>query len=192
MAGAVVAGTLLAVGLRRHVFPGRELVRQVFLLPIVFPQVVTGVGLLLWFSAIRGVPAGWRLLLGYLVLAMPYVVVTTSASLETVDERLEEAAMNLGANRRRTFWHVTLPLIQSGIVSGALFAWLICFSNFTVSFFLYTGDVRPLAVWVFEVLQFVIDPSVAALSTCLVVLTLVVGLALNRLFGLGRLVGLRR
>jgi putative spermidine/putrescine transport system permease protein len=189
---AVGSGVLAAVGLRRYVFHGRELLRQTFLLPIVFPQIVIGVGLLLWFSAIRGFPMWLRLLIGYLVLALPYVIVTTSASLESVDERLEEAAMNLGANRLRTFWYVTLPLIQSGIVSGALFAWLVSFSNFTVSFFLYSGEVRPLPVWVFEVLQFAIDPTVAALSTCLVLVTLIAGVVLNQLVGLGRLVGLRR
>ena len=192
MAGAVIAGVLGALGLRRAAFPGRDLVRQAFLLPILFPQVVSGVGLVLWFSAVRGVPTWARLLLGHMILTLPYVVVTTGASLETLDERVEEAAMNLGANRLRTFWHVTLPAIRSGIVSGALFAWLVSFSNFTVTFFLYSGEMKPLPMWIFEVMERLLDPSLAALSTFLVLMTLTVLLILNRLFALGRLVGLRR
>jgi putative spermidine/putrescine transport system permease protein len=191
-AGAVAAGVLAAFGLQRYRFPGRDLVRQCFLLPILFPQVVTGVGLVLWFSAVKGVPVPVRLLLGHMILTLPYVVVTTGASLETLDERLEEAAMNLGANRLRTFWHITLPAIRSGIISGALFAVLISFANFTVTFFLYSGEFKPLPMWVFEVIQYLVDPTLAALSTFLVLLTLAALVILNRLFALGRLVGLRK
>jgi putative spermidine/putrescine transport system permease protein len=190
--GAVGAGVLAAIGLHRYRFRGRDLLRQAFLLPILFPQIVTGVGLVVWFSAIRGVPIWVRLLLGHLILTLPYVVVTTTASLEALDERIEEAAMNLGANRVRTFWHVTLPSIRAGVVSGAVFAWLISFSNFTVTFFLYSGEHRPLPMWLYEMIQYVVDPGLAALSTFLVGTTLLVILILSRLFALGRLVGLGR
>ena len=192
MAGAVLAGVLSAYGLQRYRFPGRDLLRQYFLLPILFPQVVTGIGLVLWFSAVGGVPTWARLLLGHMILTIPYVIVTTGASLETMDERLEEAAMNLGANRLQTFWHVTLPAIRSGIISGAIFAWLISFSNFTVTYFLFSGEMKPLTMWIFEVIERYVDPSLAALSTLLILLTFTVLLILNRLFALGRLVGLRR
>lgn len=192
MTGTVLAGVLAAFSLRRYRFPGSDLLRQCFLLPILFPQVVTGVGLVLWFSAIRGVPTWVRLLLGHMILTLPYVIVTTGASLETMDERLEEAAMNLGANRLQTFWHITLPSIRSGIISGAIFAWLISFSNFTVTYFLFSGEMKPLTMWIFEVIERYVDPSLAALSTFLILLTFTVLLILNRLFALGRLVGLRR
>jgi putative spermidine/putrescine transport system permease protein len=189
--GTVVAGVLAAFGLRRYVFPGRDLVRQCFLLPILFPQVVLGIGLVLWFSAIRGVPVLFRLVLGHMILTLPYVIVTTSASLETLDERLEEAAMNLGASRLQTFWYITLPAIRSGILSGALFSALISFSNFTVTFFLYSGEMKPLPMWIYEVIEKFLDPSLAALSTFLVAMTLAILLILSRLFALGRLAGLR-
>jgi putative spermidine/putrescine transport system permease protein len=191
MVGAVAAGVLVAFALHRYAFRGQNLVRQGFLLPLLFPQIVVGVGLLLWFSAIRGVPVWARLVLGHMILTLPYVVVTTGASLETLDVRLEEAAMNLGANRLQTFWYITLPSVRSGIISGALFAWLISFSNFTVTFFLYSGEMRPLPVWIYDDLQRLIDPSLAALSTLVLLLTLGVLLIMNRLLALGRLVGLR-
>jgi putative spermidine/putrescine transport system permease protein len=192
VAGAVVAGVLAALGLRRARFRGRALLRQLVLLPILFPQVVTGVGLLLWFSAWHGVPSWFRIIVGHMILTLPYVTVTTEASLEMMDERLEEAAMNLGANGLRAFWYVTLPSIRAGVISGAVFAWLVSFANFTVTFFLYSGEVRPLPVWIYEVMQFSVDPTLAALSSVLIVLTLCVVLIMSRLFALGRLVGLRK
>jgi putative spermidine/putrescine transport system permease protein len=192
MAGSVVAGVLIAFGLHRYRFPGRAAAQQCFLLPILFPQVVTGVALALWFSAVHGVPVWTRLVLAHLILTLPYVVIATTASLETLDQRLEDVAMNLGADPLRTFWHITLPGIRSGIISGAVFAWLISFANFTVTFFLYGGAFRPLPVWIYEVIQYFLDPSLAALSTGLVLFTLTVLLILNRVFALGRLLGQRR
>jgi len=191
-AGATVAGVAAALGLRFFSSRSAGILKQYLLFPILFPQVVIGIGLLLWFSALGGMPVWTKLLLGHFILTMPYVVVTTSASLEMLDPALEEAAMNLGANFVRTLGHVTLPMIRAGILSGALFAWLTSFSNFTISFFLYSGETRPAPVWIFEVLQFVIDPSLAALSTVLLLTTLVVLFSANRILGIGRLVGLRR
>ena len=192
MAGAVVAGVLAAFALERYAFPGRDLVRQGLLLPLLFPQVVTGIGLLLWFSQVGGVPTWLRLLTGHLILTLPYVVVTTTASLQTLDQRLEEAAMNLGASRFATFFYITLPGIKSGIISGAIFAWMISFSNFTVTFFLYSGELNPLPTWLYEMIQHFIDPSVAALSVFLVAITFLILVVANRMFALGRLAGLRR
>jgi putative spermidine/putrescine transport system permease protein len=192
MVGAVIAGVLAAFGVHRFRFPGRAVVRQVFLLPLLFPRVVVGIGLLVWFSQIGGVPTWLRLVAGHFILTLPYVIITVTASLEMLDGRLEEAAMNLGANSAKTFQYITLPIIKSGIVSGAIFAWLVSFSNFTVSFFLYSGEVTPLPPWLFEVMQHFVDPSVAALSTFLVAITLAVLVIINRMFSVGRLVGLRR
>jgi putative spermidine/putrescine transport system permease protein len=191
MIGSVLAGGLAAIGLHRATFRGRETARQILLLPLVFPQVVVGIGLLVWFSQIGGVPSWLRLLLGHLILTVPYVVTTTTASLQMLDRRLEEAAMNLGASSFAVFWHITLPLIAPGLISGGIFAMLVSFSNFTVSFFLYSGEQRPLPAWLFEFMQHFVDPSLAALSTFLVLLTLLVLLIVNRLVAVGRLVGLR-
>jgi putative spermidine/putrescine transport system permease protein len=190
--GAVIAGTLGAFALRRFRFPGVEFMRQLFLLPLLFPQIVTGIGLVLWFSKIGGVPTWLRLLLGHLIITLPCVVITVTASLETLDIKLEEAAMNLGANPVATFFHITLPGIRGGVIAGAIFAWLTSFSNFTVSFFLFSGEILPLPPWLYQDIQYFIDPSVAALSTCVLLITLSVVLILNRLLALGRLVGLSK
>lgn len=190
--GAVIAGTLGAFALHRFRFPAARTVQQLFLLPLLFPQIVTGIGLVLWFSAVGGVPTWLRLLLGHLIVTLPCVVITVTASLETLDIKLEEAAMNLGANRVATFFHITLPGIRGGVLAGAIFAWLTSFSNFTVTFFLFSGEVQPLPPWLYQDIQYFIDPSVAALSTCVLLITFSVLLMINRLLALGRVVGLSK
>ena len=190
--GAVIAGTLGAYALQRAKVPGTQILRQLFLLPLLFPQIVTGIGLVLWFSALGGVPTWLRLVLGHLIITLPCVVITVTASLETLDRSLEDAAMNLGANRVATFFHITLPSIRSGVLAGAIFAWLTSFSNFTVTFFLFSGEMNPLPPWLYQDIQYYIDPSVAALSTCVLLITLSVLLMINRLQALGRVVSVSK
>jgi ABC-type spermidine/putrescine transport system permease subunit II len=83
--------------------------------------------------------------------------------------------VGLGASRARAFWAVTLPLIRPGVVAGALFAFIISFNTFTLSYFLYSADAKPLPMWVFEYMAYFLDPTLAALSTLLIALTLVTG-----------------
>jgi putative spermidine/putrescine transport system permease protein len=190
--GAVIAGTLGAFALHRLRLPGTQFLHQLFLLPLLFPQIVTGIGLVLWFSAIGGVPTWLRLLLGHLLITLPCVTITVTASLETLDIKLEEAAMNLGASPVATFLYITLPSIRGGVLAGAIFAWLTSFSNFTVTFFLFSGELRPLPPWLYQDIQYFIDPSIAALSTCVLLITLSVLLMINRLQALGRVVSLSK
>jgi putative spermidine/putrescine transport system permease protein len=190
--GAVVAGTLGAYALQRAKVPGTQILRQLFLLPLLFPQIVTGIGLVLWFSAVGGVPTWLRLLLGHLIITLPCVVITVTASLETLDRSLEDAAMNLGANRIKTFFYITLPSIRSGVLAGAIFAWLTSFSNFTVTYFLFSGEMNPLPPWLYSYMEYYIDPGAAALSTCVLLITLSVLLIINRLQALGRMVSVSK
>ncbi|TIX44618.1 MAG: ABC transporter permease [Mesorhizobium sp.] len=190
--GAVIAGTLGAYALQRSKLPGTQILRQLFMLPLLFPQIVTGIGLVLWFSAIGGVPTWLRLLLGHLIITLPCVVITVTASLETLDRNLEDAAMNLGANRVATFFYITLPSIRGGVMAGAVFAWLTSFSNFTVTFFLFSGEMNPLPLWLYQYIQYYIDPGAAALATCILAITLCVLLIINRLQALGRVVAVSK
>ena len=151
---------------------------------------VTGVGLLLTFSELHGVAPFLRLLIGHVIVALPYVLVTVTASLKLYEEDVEEAAESLGANAFQTFWyHYTLPLIRPGILAGAIFAFIASFTNFTVSFFLSIGSAKPIPIWIYERIVYGYDPLVAALSVLLVSITLVLLLVLERLIGIRRIVG---
>jgi putative spermidine/putrescine transport system permease protein len=117
------------------------------------------------------------------------VVRTVSASLILADVALEEAARTLGANRWRTFVRVTLPQIAPGVVAGALFAFMVSFDNFPVSMWLADAANDPMPMLIFRRVASTFDPSVAAMSTLMVGLAIVVVLAIERLVGLKRAMG---
>jgi len=185
--GSTVAGVLAAYALHRYRFRGISLVRQYFLLPLMFPQIVIGVALLVWFSQVPAIGLLTRLILGHMVLTLPYVILTVSATLEATGTDLEEAAIGLGASRARAFMLVTLPQIRQGVMAGCIFAFIISFNTFTLSYFLYSVDAKPLPMWVFEYMAYFLDPTLAAISSVLIILTLLVVLSLNRLVGIRRL-----
>ena len=186
---ATFGGVLAALTLHKFVFRGKELFQNLFLLPVTFPSLVLGVGLLLTFSEFRLFDRFTRLLIGHVVTALPYVVLSVSASLKVYEEDVEEAARSLGANPLRTLWHITLPLIRPGILAGAVFAFLTSFTNFTVSFFLSSGSVKPMPIWIYEFIMNGHSPLLAAISVFLVAMTVGVVIVLERLVGLRQIVG---
>ena len=185
--GSAIAGVLAAYGLHRYRFRGIALVRQFFLVPLMFPQIVTGVALLVWFSQVPALGLFTRLVLGHLVLTLPYVIITVSATLEATGVDLEEAAIGLGASRARAFVLVTLPLIRQGVIAGSIFGFIISMNTFTLSYFLYSVDAKPLPMWIFEYMAYFLDPTLAAIRSVLILLTLLVAVTLNRLVGISRL-----
>ena len=186
---ATFGGVLAALTLHKFVFRGKEVFQNLFLLPLTFPSLVLGVGLLLTFSEFRLFDRFTRLLIGHVVTALPYVVLSVSASLKVYEEEVEEAARSLGANPLRTLWHITLPLIRPGILAGAVFAFLTSFTNFTVSFFLSSGSVKPMPIWIYEFIMNGHSPLLAAISVFLVAMTVGVVIVLERLVGLRQIVG---
>lgn len=134
--------------------------------PMVLPVIVTGLALLtflytigLGFGSFRG------LLIGHVVICIPYVFINVSASLVGFDRTLEEAARSLGAGSFRTFLHITLPLIKGGVIAGGMFSFIISFDQFPVSLMLGGRDTKTFPIQMFEYLSFSFDPTVAAAST---------------------------
>jgi putative spermidine/putrescine transport system permease protein len=180
---ALISGIAASYAFHVLDFPGKAALRQMFMLPVILPQLVTGVALLLYFSEIGLLGARYRLVIGHSILVLPYVLLTVSATLDTVGVELEEAAIGLGAGRVRAFFLVTLPLLMPAVAAGALFAFIISFNTFTLSYFLFSGEARPLPIWVLEYMTYFQDPTLAALSTILIAATLIIIVALDRLVG---------
>ncbi len=186
---SVFAGVLAALALRKYRFWGKEAIQNMFLLPLTFPQLVIGIGLLLMFSELHLFSSQrfFRLLIGHVVISIPYVILTVGASLAVYEEDVEEAARSLGANAWQTLWHVTLPLIRPGIIAGAVFAFITSFTQFTISFFLSFGSATPLPIWLYDFISHGHDPLLAAISVFLIALTFVVVFVLERLIGIRRI-----
>jgi len=181
---ATALGLLSAFALVRYRFPGRDLVTTLVLSPLLLPGIVTGVALLQFLAAIGAGPSFSRLIVAHVIIITPYVIRTVTASLVGVDTRLEEAAMTLGANRWTVTRLVTLPLIRSAVIAGAIFAFIASFDNVAVSIFLSTPQFTPLPILLYQYVEATGTPVVAAVSTCQILLIAGLMLLLERFVGL--------
>ena len=183
---ALVLGILASLAMVRYRFPGKAVVEALFLSPLVVPSLIIGVSLLYFFSSIGFRDSFQRLVLAHLILTVPYTIRSISATLYGIDPAYEEVSRVMGAGDLRTFREVLLPMLRPGIVVAALFAFIVSFGNFNVSIFLINGNTVTLPVRIFTYLGFQFDPSVAAVSTVLLIGTVVVLVLAERTIGLTR------
>jgi len=175
-AAATAVGTAAALALRQP-FRGRSLVRLIVLAPLVVPVIIVAIAIYGLYAQLKLVGTLSGLVLAHTVLALPFVVVIVSATLHGIDETLELAAQNLGANRWHTFRLVTLPLIRPGVVSAALLAFITSFDEVVVAIFVSGTQAATLPKQMWDGIRTEIDPTVAAVSTLLIgVTTLALGL----------------
>jgi putative spermidine/putrescine transport system permease protein len=168
---ATVLGTLAALGISRGRFPGRSLVNALALSPLIVPVVVIAIGMFGLFVQWRIAGSLFGLVLAHTALALPFVIVNVTTSLQTMDRNLELAAANLGADPRRSFLHITLPIILPGVAAGAIFSFITSWDEVVVAIFMTSTRFRTLPVEMWEQVRQVVDPTVAAVSTTLLVVT---------------------
>ena len=185
---STVVGTLASLALVRAPLPGRDALRTLLTAPIVLPGVVLGIALLIFFSRLRLAQSFGGLLLAHVLVTLPYVVRTVSATLQGFDRALEEAAANLGASPLVSFWTVTLPLVKPGVIAGAAFAFITSFDELVVSMFLTGPRLSTLPVQIYNYIEFSSDPTIAAISVVLILFTTAVVLLIERIVGFSRYV----
>ncbi|GEO81247.1 ABC transporter permease [Pararhodospirillum oryzae] len=166
---ATVLGTLAAVGLARARFPGHGLVMAVVLSPMIVPVVIVAVGFYLFFAPLGLTGSYAGLILAHTALAVPFVVITVSATLQGYDVTLSRAAASLGAGPLLTFRRVTLPLIAPGVASGGLFAFATSFDEVVVVLLVAGPGQRTLPREMFSGIRESINPSIMAVATLLIV-----------------------
>jgi spermidine/putrescine transport system permease protein len=169
-----IIGTLAAIGIDRYKFRGKKAVDAMLYVPVVIPEIVLGIALLGAFSLAQ-VPLGLvSLIIAHTTFCIPFVVFTLQARLDGYDKSVEEAAMDLGANRKRVFWHITLPILFPGVLSGAMLAFTLSIDDVIISYFTNgpSSTTYPLKVW--ELVKMGVSPDVNALSTLIILGTLVV------------------
>jgi len=183
---ATLVGGAAAIAIHRRQLPGSELLAMVFLSPLVLPTIIYAIGMLMFWSAAFGPVSILTLALSHTVIAIPYVVRTTLAVLAESDPFLEEAARTMGANRLQRLWFVVVPQCIPGLGAGAFFAFNISFDEAVLSLFLRKPGLTTLPVQIYGQLEFSPDPSVAAVSTIMIALTIVLLVLIDRLLGLQR------
>ena len=182
-------GTSVALGLVRYRFSGRELIQAIFMSPLILPQVVIGIALLLFYSRTGVASSAAALVLGHVIITIPYAIRLIGTSLFSFDTTLELAARNLGASPREAFFKITLPLLKPGILAGAIFAFITSFDNVTISVFLATPTFATFPVLVYDMLAQPIEPWLVALCSLVMLWTALLILVTQRIVGLQGLFG---
>lgn len=171
-------GTITAIGLSKSKRFLKNLVEQINQIPIMNPEIVTAIGLLMFFSAIHVKKGFMTLLLAHIMFCVPYVILSIMPKLRSLNPNLMEAAMDLGATPWQALTKVVVPQIMPGIVSGALIAFTMSFDDFIISYFVTGNGVSNISITVYTMSKRV-NPSINALSTLIIVILTVVLVIMN-------------
>ncbi len=187
---STVIGTLAALALQRYDFRLKSFSQLSLYIPIVIPEIVMGIGILVLFSQVfsflnsalgtsltMGLPT---VIVSHITFSIPFVTLVVQARLQGFDKSFEEAAMDLGANELITFWRVTFPMILPGVLSGALLAFTLSLDDFVITFFTTGPGSTTLPIYVYGLLRRIITPQVNALSTIWVLVVFTAVLLLQR------------
>ena len=179
LATAVVStgcGLAAAYALVRVEFPGKGWLRMLHLAPVLMPETALAFGLLLFLHMLSLPRSFALLLLGHVVLSLPYVVLVVQARLGAMTASYEEAAQSLGATPWQTFNEVTLPLLAPAVIAGGLLAFTISFDNITATLFWRPAGIETLPTQIYSMLHTSVSPEVNALGMLMIILTTVVPL----------------
>lgn len=170
---ATALGTVAALGLNRPNMPARALITAVLISPMIVPLIITAAALFSFFARIGLSNTYFGIILSHVVLGTPFVVLTVTASLAGFNETLIRASQSLGANQTTTFFKIILPLLLPGVISGALFAFVTSLDEVVIVNFMAGPSQTPMTVRMFSGLREEISPTILALASLLVALSII-------------------
>jgi len=162
---ATVIGTLAALAMHRYRFPMYNASETLMYVPIVIPEVVMGISLLVFFALINFSLGITTIIFSHIAFNIPFVTLVVRARLHGYDKAIDEAAMDLGANEFITFRRVTLPTIMPGVLSGAMLALTLSLDDYVITFFTAGPGSTTLPLRVYSMARFMVTPEINALST---------------------------
>ncbi len=194
MLGGLAVGVPASLALVRSELPLREALNTLLLSPLVVPGIVIGTSLYFFLIDVElatdlpltGSMVG--LVFGHVLVTIPWTVRLIAVNLHGIDRAIEEAAMNLGADRLRTLLKVTLPVIRPGVVAAALFSFVVSFGNLELSLFLVSPGETTLPIAILQYLEWKIDPTIAAVSLIQIAIIAAAMAATNRFVRLSQVV----
>ena len=184
---SLLIGFFSAFAMVRYDFKGKTLADALFMSPLTVPAVCLGIALLQFFIKFNIFNTFFGLLMGHIVITVPYIIKTAGVSLRAVSKDMELAAMNLGATWGQSFLYITMPLIRPGLISGYIFAFLISFGEVALTLFIIGPSYQTLPVRIFNYMFDINTPVIAAISTLLILFSIVLMVVLDKLFGLKNL-----
>ncbi len=178
---STIIGTLVAFAMSRFGFPGKRAFDSILYMPIIMPDILMGISLLTFYVLIRFTLGLVSIVVAHVAFNISFVAVVVRARLHGYDRTLDEAAMDLGANPFQTFMKVTFPLILPGVIGGALIAFTLSFDDYLITSFVAGTGSTTLPIKVYSMMKFGVTPSINALSTLILLFTIVLLLAAQRL-----------
>jgi spermidine/putrescine transport system permease protein len=170
---ATIIGSLAALALARYNFGGKAATQSMLYLPIIIPEIVIGAALVTFFGVAHLRLSLWTVVLAHIAFCISYVAIVVRARLAGFDRSLEEAAHDLGASPWETFRRVTLPIILPGIISGALLVFTISIDDYVITSFVAGVGATTLPLLIYSMLKVNVTPEVNAVSTLLLLFTVV-------------------
>ncbi|MBU2256616.1 MAG: ABC transporter permease [Gammaproteobacteria bacterium] len=170
---ATLLGTCAAVGLARDDMPARRLITALLLSPMIVPLIITAAGMFFFYSDLGLAGNYLGVIIAHAALGTPFVIITVTATLTGFDYSLARAALNLGATPLRVFFDIIMPLIRPGVISGALFAFITSFDEVVVILFMAGPQQRTIPRQMFSGLREQISPSILAIATLLILMSIV-------------------
>lgn len=174
---STVLGTMAAISLSRYKFKYKNTINGLLYMPMLIPEIVMGLSLLVMFSQLDIALGKQTLIISHITFCISFVIVTVSARLEGMRTDLEEAAQDLYATPLQTFRYVTLPLAMPGIVAGALMAFTLSIDDFVISFFVAGPNSTTLPLYIYAMVKRGISPEINALSTLMMTVTIILVMA---------------
>ena len=168
---ASMIGTLAAVGMYKYKFRGKRVIDALLYIPVVIPEIVLGISLLTVFANVSIQRGMLTLILAHVTFCIPFVIFNIRARLAGYDLSIEEASMDLGANRWTTFFRITLPVLAPGIAGGSLLAFTLSIDDVIISYFV-NGTTKTFPIRVMESVKVGVSPAVNALSTLILIGTI--------------------
>ena len=174
-------GTITAFTLYRSKFVGRALYQGILYIPLIMPDLVIGISLLLFYTFVKLELGILSILLAHVSFSIPLTTLVIIARMQRIDRSLEDAAMDLGADEWTTMWKVTLPLLKPGIVAAALLTFPWSFNDFVITFFVSGVGSSTLPLRVYSMIRLGVSPMVNALGTLIIVVPLIIVIIGTRL-----------
>lgn len=185
---ALLLGIPVAYALVNFRFPGQGVLETIFSSPVLVPGLVIGFAMLRFFILLGDFDILIGLLIGHIAVLFPYAIRVVSSSLRNLDAGVEEAAISLGASRLRSFLLVVLPNVRAGVAAAFILAFITSFNNVPISLFLTGPGVTTLPISMLVYMEYYYDPTIAALSTLLIIFSIVLVQGAERLLGLSKFV----
>lgn len=179
---ATVIGTLGAIGLNWYKFPGKKYIQTVSFIPLLLPEIIIGVSLLVFFRSVQNMELGMgSILLAHTSFVLPFVIMTVMARLGEFDYSIIEAARDLGAKEVEVLWKVIIPITMPGILSGFLMAVTLSLEDFVVTLFVQGSNSVTLPLFIFSAVKRGVPPEINALSVIIIAITIILMFSVRNL-----------